>query len=741
MSPHIKTRVLLPGHLWPGILIPNNQAGFSHLYAYRAKARGGVCFVFSGLKAGATEIPTTSRFPGINSKPSTVQKMSNKLADQTSPYLLQHANNPVDWYPWGEEARSKAKSENKLIIVSIGYAACHWCHVMERESFEDEEVAQLMNAHFVSIKIDREERPDIDQIYMDAVQLMRQQGGWPLNVVTLPDGRPVFGGTYFRKDHWMQVLNQLAELYQNNPARALSYADNLVETMQQMGGIGKMEQKVAFNREDLFTIKSVWKEQIDYKWGGRLTRNNKFPLPMNNLLLLRLCELWGDEELQTAADVTLEKMAFGGIYDQLGGGFARYSVDPYWKVPHFEKMLYDNGQLVSTYAEAWQQKPTEIYKQVVYQTLEFIQREMTSPEGGFYASLDADSEGVEGKFYTWKYEELEDLLGEDARLFADFYNAHPTGNWEGTNILFLLETESDFAKRWKLDEAEFKAKMAKGREILFEAREKRIRPGLDDKILTSWNALMLKGCADAYRVFGEKQFLDMALKNARFLRKNLTDGGKLFRNYKEGKRTINAFLDDYAFLIEAYMALYQLTFDESWLRWADEHVQYVQQHFFDEETGMFFYTSDEDPVLIKRKLETQDDVIPASNASLAHSLLDLSLLMDKPAYHECADQMLQNMRPNALNHPAWHAKWGQLILKHVFPHYEVAIMGPEAMEYRMELEKHYYPNRIFAGGTQESQLPVLLNRWTSQTTIYVCEGKSCKLPVRTVAEATEQLHI
>ncbi|RMG58180.1 MAG: thioredoxin domain-containing protein [Bacteroidetes bacterium] len=666
--------------------------------------------------------------------------MPNRLIHESSPYLLQHAHNPVDWYPWGEEALTKARDENKLLLISIGYAACHWCHVMERESFEDEDIAALMNTHFVPVKVDREERPDIDKIYMDAVMLMTGRGGWPLNAIALPDGRPIYGGTYFPKDHWREVLLQIAQMHKQSPERSEQYAGNLTQAMQEMDVATPATGHSPISREMLAEAAAIWMEQIDFKWGGRDSSANKFPLPMNNLYLLRAAFLSGDARIEEAVSVTLEKMAYGGIYDHLGGGFARYSVDAYWKVPHFEKMLYDNGQLVSLYAEAWQRTGRERYRRVVYDTMDFVARELTSPEGGFYSSLDADSEGEEGKFYTWGYEEVAGLLGPDTRPFADYYNIHPFGNWEGRSVLFVLEEEDEFAERWKQEPEAFRALLARGRATLLEARTQRVRPGLDDKILSSWNGLMLKGAVDAYRIFGEARFLALALENGRFIRDRLTEGPRLWRSYKEGKATINAFLDDYANVIDGYIALYEVTFDEAWLSQAQIHLDHVLTHFHDEASPLLFYTSDEDPVLIRRKTERQDDVIPSSNAVLAGSLHRLGLLLDRADYRERAEAMLAVMQAELVKNPAWHARWGLLALCYAYPHYEVAITGPQAPAWRLEMERHYYPNRLFAGTVTGSNLPLLQDRMAEVSTIYVCEGHSCRLPVQSVAEAAAQMH-
>ncbi|MEM6346059.1 MAG: thioredoxin domain-containing protein [Bacteroidota bacterium] len=666
--------------------------------------------------------------------------MPNRLINESSPYLLQHANNPVDWYAWGDEALQKAKDENKLILVSIGYAACHWCHVMEHESFEDNEVAELMNKHFVCIKVDREERPDIDKIYMDAVMLMTKRGGWPLNAFALPDGRPVYGGTYFPKDHWMGVLNQLSELYAKTPEKAIDYAYHLKEAMINFDQVVKDANAPDVSKLDVRQMKIVLLDNQDLEWGGRNVQANKFPLPVNNLWMLRSSQLLGDEKLEEALDVSLEKMALGGIYDQLGGGFARYSVDAYWKVPHFEKMLYDNGQLVSAYAEAHLQKPNPLYERVVRQTIDFVERELMSEEGGFYSSLDADSEGVEGKFYVWDYNELGMILGDDLNHFANYYNISPKGNWEGNNILFALEDEGEFAMRWHLDPIAFAEQMERCRRLLFAEREKRVRPGLDDKILASWNGLMLKGLVDAYRVFGDKKFLALAERNASFLVDKLaTEEGQLYRSYKEGKRTINAFLDDYANLIEALIALYEVSFEEKWLDQLILHLEYVRKYFFDDESGMFFYSSSEDPILVRRKIETQDDVIPSSNATLAMSLYQLSLLLHRSDYRELSEQMMRNMKASMLENPSWHAKWGQLALMQVFPHYEVAITGPEAKEFRLGLELPYFPNKLFAGAESSSKVPLLQDRFTDETTIFVCQNNTCQLPVKSVSEARKLL--
>ena len=665
--------------------------------------------------------------------------MPNRLIHSSSPYLLQHAHNPVDWYPWGEEALNRAQQEDKLILVSIGYAACHWCHVMEHESFTDQEVADLMNQHFVCIKIDREERPDLDKTYIEAVQLMTGQGGWPLNCVALPDGRPIWGGTYFPKSNWMNALSQLAQVYSTRKQETLQTAENVQNYMVQQGRVIKANPEAVFSEQELSELLQNWMQRIDFKWGGRKVNANKFPVPINYKFLIKAAYFTQDDRVQEAVDTSLEKMAFGGIYDHLGGGFARYSVDPYWKVPHFEKMLYDNAQLVSLYSEAYHQNPRELYKRVVYDTLEFVNRELSSPEGGFYSSLDADSEGEEGKFYVWSYEEIEALLGTETKVFSAYYNVHPFGNWEGKNVLFVLESEEEFAEQWKLDPQHFQEQLAKSRSILLNAREKRIRPGLDDKILCSWNALMLRGYIDAYRVFKEESFLEKAIENAQFIQNNLAEAGKLNRNYKAGNSSINAFLDDYAFLIDALVHLYQVSFDPSWLEQAQLHLAYVREHFYDSQSGMFFYTSDEDPLMVKRHIEVQDDVIPGSNSTLAQNLYTLGILLQEPQYLDISRQMLSNSKASFLQSPDWHAGWGQLFLGQSFPYYEIAITGKDALNFRKKLDEKYYPLSMYAGADKESDLPILKDRFQDTPTFYICRENVCQLPVSSPEEAWKQM--
>jgi len=668
-------------------------------------------------------------------------RFTNRLVSESSPYLLQHAHNPVNWYPWGDEAFAKAKAENKLLIVSSGYAACHWCHVMEHECFEDEEVAEFMNAHFVSVKVDREERPDVDQVYMNAVQLIAGNGGWPLNVICLADGRPVYGGTYFPKPRWLLVLKEVLGFVRENPGEAEQQAKSLTEGIRGSELIHENPQADGFSMKDLKMIFSNWRRGIDFIEGG-LMRAPKFPMPVSWEFLLQYHFLSGDADALAAVTTTLTKMADGGIYDQAGGGFARYSTDATWKVPHFEKMLYDNAQLVSLYSKAFQATGDPYFKSVVYETLRFIKREMTSAEGAFYSSLDADSEGVEGKFYVWTYDELKTLLNKDFDLIADYFSVSKEGNWElGNNILYRSKPMQTNADKFNLTADELGKKISAVREKLLEERSKRVRPALDDKILTSWNALMLKGYVDAYRAFDEEVFLLSAVRNAEFILQNLEKTGhRLDRNFKNGKSTINGFLDDYAFTIDALIGLYQATFEERWLLEAQLLTNYVLEHFYDERSGMFFYTSDLDPALVARKMEIADNVIPSSNSAMAKNLYVLGKMFYNEGFIEKSRRMLNNVKQDAQSGGAYYANWDMLMAWFVNGTWEVAIAGEDCLLARREFDKHYLPDVFLCGGKTEGSLPVLQGKFIAkQTTIYACRDKVCKMPVTEVSEALKQM--
>ncbi len=666
---------------------------------------------------------------------------SNELIHESSPYLLQHAHNPVNWYPWGEKALKKAKDENKMIIISIGYAACHWCHVMEKESFEDTAVARLMNEHFVAIKVDREERPDVDQVYMSAVQLITGSGGWPLNALALPDGRPFYAGTYFPKKDWMKMLNYFVDRNKKSPAVLIKQAAEITKGIHSVENFSFKSEDKSFTVSDLEKQFNSIKTHIDFKKGGA-NRAPKFPMPSNWEYLMEYYYLSQNSDALKAVTVTLDNMANGGIYDHLGGGFARYSTDANWHVPHFEKMLYDNAQLVSLYAHAYQLTKNPLYKKIVYETIDFVNRELSSPEGGFYSSLDADSEGEEGKYYVWTKGEVENILKTAAPVFIEYYNVTKSGNWEhGKNILIKDETDEDIAKKYDLSLVALKTKMDHAKEKLMGVRSKRVRPGLDDKILTSWNALMLKGYAQAYRVFGDETFLAAALKNANFLLKNaIGPSREITHNYKNGKSSINGLLDDYAFIASAFIELYQATFDENWLIEANKIVNYTVTHFFDEKSGMFFYTHNEHSNLISRKMEVADNVIPASNSQMAKNLFVLGQYFYNDDYISKARQMLVNVKDDLQKHVYFYTNWGLLQMWFVAPSYEVAIIGNRFREMMQKLDENYLPNVLLSGGRNEGSLPLLENKLVvGQTTIYVCRDKVCKRPVTEVDKALQQI--
>ena len=686
----------------------------------------------------------------LNCKNSTPIKMTqqhtNSLINETSPYLLQHAHNPVNWYAWNSETLQRAKSENKLLLISVGYAACHWCHVMEHESFEDSLVAQVMNDHFINVKVDREERPDIDQVYMNAVQLMTGRGGWPMNVIALPDGRPFWGGTYFRKDQWISALNQISKLYEDTPEKIYEYADKLEQGIKNMDVVHLNTDEPLFELNFINETVKNWSSQFDFKDGG-MSRAPKFMMPNNYHFLLRQAYQNNDKILQDFVNFTLTKMAYGGVFDQIGGGFSRYSVDTKWHVPHFEKMLYDNGQLVSLYSDAYLITKNALYKEVVVQTLDFIKRDMTTENGAFYSSLDADSNNEEGKleegaFYVWQKEALKTLLKEDYALFSDYYNINSYGLWEHDNYVLIRKDADDaILKKYELTNELLREKKHKWNDLLLTIRNKRPKPRLDDKSLTSWNAIMLKGYIDAYRVFGNKAYLASAEKNAAFIIHNqLREDGGLNHNYKNGQSTINGYLEDYASSIDAFISLYENTLDDKWLITARNLTNYTFDHFFDENSRMFFFTSNEDDALVSRSIEYRDNVIPASNSIMAKNLFKLAHYFDNEHYRKTAVIMLNNVKPEIEDYASGYSNWLDLMLNYTNPFYEIAIVGNEASSKILELNQSYLPNKLIAGSITDKDSPLLENRYVpNETLIYVCVDNTCQLPVVHVDDAIKLL--
>lgn len=658
----------------------------------------------------------------------------NELNLETSPYLLQHANNPVNWKGWNQKSLTTAQEKNQLMIISIGYATCHWCHVMEHESFEDEDVAKVMNQHFTAIKVDREERPDVDAVYMKSVQMMTGRGGWPLNIVTLPDGRPVWGGTYFRKDEWMETLNQLQEMYRNNPDKMIDYAEKLHEGIKSISIIDTKDSAIELNQNLLEPLLEKWAKSFDLDYGG-MARAPKFMMPNNYQFLLRYGYQKQDKAILDFVFLTLDKMAYGGIFDTVGGGFSRYSVDLKWHVPHFEKMLYDNGQLVTLYAHAFKLTKDPLYQEIIEKTIAFVTRELTNEEGGFYCALDADSINEEhhleeGAFYVWQKEELALLLKDDFELFSRVFNINSFGYWEHDNyVLIQNQAIEAIAEEQKISVAALQTKKKAWEQLLFDAREKRNKPRLDDKVVTSWNGIMLKGLVEAYKALNKKKYLDLALKNAAFISTKLwKPEGKLMRTYKNGKAEINGYLEDYSAVIAAFLSLYEVTLEESWLQNAKQLTDHCLDFFYNEHSGFFAFTSKEDTPLIVQHFEIEDNVIPASNSVMAENLYALSIYYESSYYEKINTRMLQTMIPS-IDYPSAFSNWMNVFLNYSKEHQELAICSKNALDYSNEINSQYHPNVTVAGCSQTSNLPFLKDRFLiDETLFYLCEDKTCQLP-------------
>ncbi|WZL88181.1 thioredoxin domain-containing protein [Salinimicrobium sp. 3283s] len=675
---------------------------------------------------------------GCKNEPKKEEVKENRLAGASSPYLRGHADNPVDWYEWESEAIEKAKAEDKPIIISVGYASCHWCHVMERESFMDSSVAAIMNRDFISIKIDREERPDIDKIYMNAAQLLNGSGGWPLNAVALPNGKPFFAGTYFPPEEWKNVLTQITKVYKEDKQSLVETANALTEGIKNTNSLTDLgTQKNEISEADYLTLLKSWKPRFDTEDGG-YQGEQKFPLPVNWDALLQHYYLTQDEEVLQMVQTTLDKMARGGIYDQLGGGFSRYTTDPAWLIPHFEKMLYDNAQLISLYSKAYKVIPSNEYRAIIEESIDFVERELSNGQGGFYSSLNADTDGEEGKYYIWTIDELRNVLNtSELELVTKFYNIEPYGNWEkGNNILFRQFSPEEFIREEGISNNEFTSTLATAKKKLFKSRQGRNKPTVDDKSLTSWNALMVDAYLDAYLAIGTPKYLKNAIKCAEFIDdKMLRPDSGLHRSYIDGESGINAFLDDYALLSRAYINLYQVTFDIKWLKKAEKLMLYTIRHFKDEESSMFYYTSDDDKNLVARKLELDDNVMPSSNSVMAHNLFALGTLLENQEYLTMSEEMLGQMYNLVVEDPSFYANWTKLVGTRAFGAYEVAILGNDAMQKNISMQREYLPTSIFMGGQNEN-LPLLEKKLVEgETLIYVCQNKTCKYPVSLAKEA------
>jgi uncharacterized protein len=666
--------------------------------------------------------------------------MANRLAAETSPYLLQHKDNPVDWHPWGEEALSRAKAEDKPILVSIGYSACHWCHVMERESFEDPETAAFMNEHFVPIKVDREERPDVDSIYMQAVQAMTGSGGWPLNVFSDPQGVPFYGGTYFppQPRHGMpsfrQVLEAVTEAWTSRRDEIGSAAERTIEGLSASARLRSASADLSPSVPDEAELTLA--SQFDATFGG-FGGAPKFP-PTSALEFL-MCRIAaspeGAQRPEQMVRTTLTRMARGGIYDQVGGGFARYSVDAHWLVPHFEKMLYDNALLARAYLHAWQLTGDDTFKRVNTETLDWALREMRGPEGGFYSALDADSEGEEGRFYVWTEEELAVLLGQDAPALLSYWGVDRGPNFEGRSILFVARDQID------------PALLARGRQILYEARSKRVWPALDDKRLTAWNALMISALAEAGAALASPRYIEAARACADFLLRELRDPqGRLLRTFKDGRASINAYLEDHAFLVEALLALYEATFETRWFEAAHELADTMIERYADPEGGPFYTTASDAEPLVVRPKDYEDHPIPSGNSSAALGLLRLAALTGEQVYEQRALEIMRALHQAAGRHPQAFGHLLQAIHFHFAPPREVALVGDSLEPLAEVVRRAYRPTVVSAGASPSDDrargaIPLLRGREAvdGESAAYVCVNFACRLPVTEPRELERQL--
>jgi uncharacterized protein len=675
-----------------------------------------------------------------------MHKFSNRLANESSPYLLQHAHNPVDWYAWGDEALQRAQTEDKPILVSIGYAACHWCHVMERESFEDEATAQLMNQHFINIKIDREERPDLDHIYMDAVQAMTGSGGWPLNVFLLPDGRPFYGGTYFppvrafNRASWKEILQAVAQAYAERRAELETQANGLTGHLVQSNALGfdSSGEKSIFNKDSLNEIAANLLKQADKEDGG-FGRAPKFPQTFSIQYLLSHHFYTKDPEALQHALLSLDKMIEGGIYDQLGGGFARYSTDAEWLAPHFEKMLYDNALLVTVLSEACQLTQNPRYKRVITETLEFVERELLSPEGGFYSALDADSEGEEGKYYVWTKPEIQEVLGSETELFCAYYNVTENGNWHEAghtggprNILRVLMPLEEFAATNGFEASYLQEVLKNARQKLLEHRSKRIRPLLDDKILLNWNALMNTAYSKAYMATGNEHYREVAVRNMDFLLRAFYDAdtGNWHHTYKNGKAKTPAFLDDLAYLINAQIHLQEITGDAEKLIMASRLTEYVISRFSEEESSFFYYTNKEQYDVIIRKREVYDGATPSGNAVMGHNLLYLSIVFHKTEWKSRAEDMAVALGQVIIKYPTSFGVWASLLQVLTMGMHEVVATAQKIVEWRKQILAIFIPHRIFQSTDEpDNRFPLLEGKQIeSQPLVFLCKNYSCHRP-------------
>jgi uncharacterized protein len=679
-----------------------------------------------------------------------MKNFTNALIDETSPYLLQHAHNPVQWHPWGEAPLAMAKEKDLPILVSIGYSACHWCHVMERESFEDEAVAEYMNSHFVNIKIDREERPDLDQIYMDAVQAIAGNGGWPLNVFLTPDGKPFYGGTYFppqkafNRPSWMDVLKSMTDVWTNRRDEAEKQAATLLDHIKKSNSFAgskdllpNTETVSFYSEDDCRLIASGLLKTADREEGG-FGQAPKFLQTFSLQYLLQYAHLYNDEKSRAHALFTLRKMVNGGIYDQVGGGISRYSTDSKWLAPHFEKMLYDNALLISVLCDAYQVSKDPLFERTIHGIISFLMKEMKSDEGGYFTALDADSDGVEGKYYVWDKAEVETLLGNDAEIFCDYFNVQDAGNWEGKNILHVNTTVDAIATKYSIPVANVSEIIERGKSKLYTARQARTRPGTDDKIILGLNALLLSAFCKAYAALKTDTYLKAAIELFDFIQLKFNDAesnGNMYHTYKNGIAKFPAFLDDYAYFIKACIHLQEVSSDQLYLEKARDLTEYVLAHFNDKESAFMYYTNESQQDIVIRKIDLYDGATPSANAIMASNLSYLSIIFDNSSYRERSFEMVKSVFNAFKKYPGSFGVWASIYLLHTAGINEIVVTGKDIKDTVGQILCNYVPNKVFQSSRSESDMPLLNNKdFTGQPSIYLCRNYSCQAPVFNVSE-------
>ncbi len=664
-------------------------------------------------------------------------EFTNELIHETSPYLLQHAHNPVDWKPWSESAFELAKKENRLVVLSVGYSTCHWCHVMEEESFEDIEVAKLMNEKFISIKVDREERPDLDMVYQTALQLVNGTGGWPMNAIILPDGSPIYLGTYHEKDEWKSILTKFSEEFVKNPEKIREYASMLANGVQEVYEQPAKQMANAVTADKVISGVKEWSLLWDIEWGGNKGQQ-KFILPTNLNMLLDYAVLQQDVDAENHVLNTLDKVSHGGIYDHVDGGFFRYSTDDKWKVPHFEKMLYDNAQMINLLSKAFKLTGNEEYADVVNETFKFLKTEMRNETGGYFSAMDADTNGEEGVYYVWKQEEIQGLLGDDFELFSKFYGIQDNEVWENGNfVLNNTTSKADFSKESNLALNELQNKIKQWKSILYKARQKRTKPSKDYKIITSWNALLIDGLLEAYKAFGDEKYLTEAKSIFEYIKANNHNNDVLVHSFTTDSKQKEVFLEDYAFLGKSAFALYEVTLDVSYLEISIKLMNTAIDKY-KSESALFYYNVSSE--LVPKIINTSDGVVPSANAIMAQNLFRIGHLEYNTEYLKKAEKMGSLLVSDFENYAVSYGTWGSLFLQQVYPFYEIAVVGSNAKDHINQINATYLANTLLVGSAVSSDISLFKDRYDiADTFIYVCQNNTCKLPVKTVEEAFKQI--